>query len=284
MGRYYVKTSRDGRAQGPFTREQLTGLASAGKLQGDHLVSKDGHEWYIAGNIRDLPLAGSPGPTRAPAAASDPADLAARAAAQHRPVHHVAPARANRFPAVLIAGLIFALLAVVVLTVYFLHGGNGEDDGPGPVAAPRPPQAGPAAPAVPPSPGPAIPAPPPKPKGQFEPPKPPGSYQVLSVRYGGQVVRAMGSQLAFVLTNNTGKGIQSVQGTIRLYDASDTFLVALPMEITHAIDDGASVTKKGVWLEVGGLTLGMLDESSDNMKFKFAADEVTYEDGQAKTF
>ncbi|MGB2820711.1 MAG: hypothetical protein WBF17_06990, partial [Phycisphaerae bacterium] len=104
------------------------------------------------------------------------------------------------------------------------------------------------------------------------------------VKYGGQVVRAMGSQLAFILTNTSGKDIRSVKGHVRLYDPSGSYLVGLPVEITDPIKTGAAITRKGVWLEVGGLTLGMLDESSDKMKFKFAADEVTYEGGETEKF
>ena len=286
MSKYYVKTSRDGRVQGPFTREQLTGLASKGKLQGDHLVSKDAHEWYIARNIRDLPLAAPASAADESPATANAAALAARAATAHRPAKPVAPPRGPRLPAMLITGLVSALLAVVALTAWFLHSGNGNSDGPPPVATGQ--DRGPSAPKPSPKPAAAVkpvpPPPAPKPKRRFEPLKPPQSYQVLSVRYAGQVVRAMGSQLAFVLTNNSGKRIQSVQGTIRLYDASDAFLVALPVEIGDAIDNDASITKKGVWLNVGGALLGLLEKSPATMKFKFAADRVTYEGGASDTF
>ncbi len=314
MSSYFVKTKRDGRTQGPFTPEQLKALAAGGKLKPHYLVSRDRKKWYIAKNIRDLPAPEVARP------ATSAVDLAAQAAAQHRPPARAVPGDAKRFPAVLIGGLVCALSAVVAITAYFLYVGDGTGDdeadadllalidahSPGggtsgtatggtggtssgtstDTPAGTSPQTH--------KPGtdestpqvhrPTPDRPPPRPRGKFEPLKPPGSFQVLSVKYGGQVVRAMGSQLTFVLTNISGKDIQSVKGHIRLYDPSGSYLVGLPVEIAEPIKAGAAITKKGVWLEVLGLTLAMLDESSDEMKFKFAADEVTYEDGEVKKF
>lgn len=289
MGGYYVKARADGRTQGPFAQDQLKALAAKGKLKPDYLVSRDGHKWYIARNITDLPL---------PQTAADGAGAAAEAAVV---------VGTKRLPLALVTGLACGLLAVVLLTVSALHDGDDaskEDLGGGPSAVARKPSRAvrtsrpaadklPATRARPPDPGgdkptatpaPKKPPPPPKPSGKAEPPKPPGSFRVLSVKYDGQVVRAMGSQLSFILTNRSGKEIRAVQGSIRLYDPSGAYLAGLPLKITGPIETGAAVTKKGVWLDVGGLVLGMLDESSKKMTFKFAADRVTYQDGQTQTF
>ena len=298
MGSYFVKTKRDGRTQGPFTPEQLKALAAGGKLKPHYLVSRDQKKWYIAKNIRDLP---------APQVAAPPtsqAELAVRAAAGHRPPPPAAPAAARRFPAVLIGGLVCGLSAVVGITAYFLYVGDGTSDekaggdlaalinapSPGAEASGTSADEGAgthkaaAGSPAPPERQPTADRPPPRPSGKFEPLKPPGSFQVLSVKYGGQVVRAMGSQLTFTLTNDSGRDIRAVRGHIRLYDPSGAYLAGLPVEIAEPIKAGAAITRKGVWLEVLGPTLGMLEESSEQMKFKFAADEVTYEGGEVKRF
>ena len=94
----------------------------------------------------------------------------------------------------------------------------------------------------------------------------------------------MGSRLSFNLTNRTGLEIKSAKGQIRLYDPSGGYLAGLPTEIDEPVKPGGTVLKEGVWMEVGGMILGMLNSSAKQMKFKFAAEEITYTNGRTVSF
>ena len=140
---------------------------------------------------------------------------------------------------------------------------------------------------TPPATTPPVPSPPvplPEPGTKTEPKKPPASLALLSVTYGGQEVQAMGSQLIFAFTNRCGRGIKSVKGHIRLYDTAGNYLIGLPTEIDEPVAAGATLQKRKVWLTLDGRLLEMLERSGKQMKFKFAADQVTYNDGKTVTF
>ena len=311
MAEYYVKTKEGARKQGPFTRDQLKALAAGGKIKPHYLVSKDQRQWFVAKNITDLPLGQS---TRAPRSAppaeagkarsvasasvgvAEPAPFAAgaseaRMAARHAADEIAQAARRKRTSSLLLCGLggvMFVVVGVVAYLLYIPSGltDEGDDLGDNPAAV----NVGGTSPA--PTPG-GTPtggtsrtggAGAPKPDRKFEPPRPAGSFRVLSVVYGGQQVRAMGSRLLFELTNESGKTIQSVAGAVRLYDSTGAFLAALDMKLSDPIEPGATVRKGGVWVNIGGTILGMLDGSSKEMKFKFAVDEVTYGDGTSEKF
>lgn len=307
VGTYYVKTRKDGRTQGPFTADQLKALAAGGKLKPHYLVSKDGETWYLAQNIQDLPAARSARPEASTAGA------AAKPTAQ-APAPRRVPARRRRpLPVAAVIGLASAI-GTAGLVGYIVYRPDrtptGQGDGVGPpdpnqLAAnvgggantpPRPPAPKPGGgnltggsaadpPAPRPDPGPGH-GPPsmPRPEARPEPPVPPRSFEVLSVAYAGQTLRAMGSELLFKLTNKTGKDIRSVQGQIRLYGPAGAFLVALPVEIREPIAAGATVEHGDVWLSVGGTLLVLLEESSKQMKYRFTAEKVTYADGETEAF
>jgi acyl carrier protein len=60
MAQYHVKTSEDGKFQGPFSAGQLKELAGQGKLQPQHLVSANGGEsWHQADEVAGLEFASS---------------------------------------------------------------------------------------------------------------------------------------------------------------------------------------------------------------------------------
>ena len=390
----YVKVKPDTPIQGPFTRNQLKGLAASGQLKAHYLLSNDMKTWYPVENVRGL-LGGEDPLAAAAAATAPPADAAPQAlepraapAARPRPVPvarevppttgQPAPAPAGESPDLMAAlkarPLLLALVAaaagalvvlVIVLACLLLFGGNGEG-GPPPVPAVKPPAGTPTttpppattppattppattpptttppatAPAVTPpavtppatptppattppaaTPPPATPAtpvtppatpppattptapatpsgpvvvpppreaptpPPPSPNTKAEPPTKPQAYQVITATYGGQEVQAMGSRLSFNLTNRTGLDIQSAKGQIRLYDPAGGYLAGLPTEIDEPVKPGGTVLKEGVWMEVGGMILGMLNTSSKQMKFKFAAEEITYTNGRTVSF
>jgi hypothetical protein len=107
---------------------------------------------------------------------------------------------------------------------------------------------------------------------------------VVTVTYGGQEVQAMGSRLRFNLTNRTGLEIKSAKGQIRLYDPSGGYLIGLRTQIDEPVKPGGTLVKEGVWMDVGGMILGMLNTSSKQMKFKFAAEEITYTNGRTVSF
>jgi len=62
----YVKVKPDSPIQGPFTRNQLKGLATSGQLKAHYLLSNDMKTWYPAQNVRGL--LGGEGPSAAAAA------------------------------------------------------------------------------------------------------------------------------------------------------------------------------------------------------------------------
>ncbi len=155
---------------------------------------------------------------------------------------------------------------------------------PAPVTPPATTPATPSGPVVVPPPRDAPTPPPPRPNTKAEPATKPQALAILTVMYGGQQVQAMGSRLSFTLTNRTGLEIKSAKGQIRLYDPSGGYLAGLPAEIDGPIKRGGTVVKEGVWMEVGGMILGMLNTSSKQMKFKFAAEEITYTNGRTVSF
>jgi len=322
MSRFYIKTRKGADAQGPFTAEQLKALAARGRLKPHYLVSKDGQTWYLAENIKDLPrlrqATGSsarpkaprrPNQARRPAqppAAGAPVSAVVALAAEVEAVRREGPAQTKRFPVGAVAGVVIGLAAAGVGGyLLFGRGGKGTSaagandsalaakspDGaraspqqPAPMPGPGPAALGPS-----PSPSPPVrrapekPAPVPRPDGRAEPARTPRSFQVLSVTYGGQVVQAMGSELTFHLTNQTGKAMQSLQGSIRLYDDRGGYLIGLPVKLTGPIQPGARVPVIDVWMELDGTIYGLLDRASKQMAFRFAADRVTYEDGTTET-
>jgi len=323
MAEYYVKTKEGARKQGPFTRDQLKALAAGGKIKPHYLVSKDQRQWFVAKNITDLPLGqatraarsavpGRPARARASASVAEPAPFAegaseARMAARHAADEIAQAARRKRMSSLLLYGLGGVMVVVVGVVAYFLYIHSGQtDEGDDLDDIPAAVSVGGTSPAPTPGGSPtsgtdraggagAAGAPPdrgrideptgvPKPDRKFEPPRPPGSFRVLSVVYGGQQVRAMGSRLLFELTNESGKTIQSVAGAVRLYDSTGAFLAALDMKLGETIEPGATIRKGGVWIDIGGTILGMLDSSSKEMKFRFAVDEVTYGDGTIEKF
>ena len=312
MAGYFIKTKRDGQAQGPFTTDQLKTLAARGKLKPHYLISKDQKKWYVAKNVKGLLT-----PQRAAAAAVAAAAAAAAPSPRDNGVVEMAPARTvprrrrarKRSPVALLTVLGCLLVVGGIVGGYLLfglgdsNGDSGEDElaavnkaltgkaasNKGGTTATTPPATTPAAPTPPPPAPPATtpPAPPvpvPDPIGKTEPKKSPASLALLSVAYGGQQVQAMGSQLIFALTNNSSRGIKSVKGHIRLYAPPGDYLIALPTEIDAPIAAGATIQKRAVWLTVDGRLLEMLDKSGKQMKFKFAADQVTYDDGKTVTF
>jgi len=55
MAEYHVKTSENGKHQGPFSGRQLKQLARTGQLQPDHLISADGGtSWHEATKVTGL--------------------------------------------------------------------------------------------------------------------------------------------------------------------------------------------------------------------------------------
>jgi hypothetical protein len=381
----YVKTKPEGPAQGPFTRQQLKGLATSGQLKPHYLLSKDMKTWYQIQNVRGLlglqgaaaGTAAEPATTTgdaakatavAPAADSTPVALEPAAAAAIPVAEEIPPAaepagaksdlmatlRARPLLLALIAGLAGALLvALIVIVCLLFAGGNGESvPPPAPAVTPptgQPTTPAPAAPAPPaqqttptpsavtppatqptaptppaPTPPPTPPAPltppattppattpaatayatpatpsgpvvvppprdaptppPPRPNTKAEPATKPQALAILTVTYGGQQVQAMGSRLSFTLTNRTGLEIKSAKGHIRLYDPSGGYLAGLATEIDEPIKGGGTAVKEGVWMEVGGMILGMLNTSSKQMTFKFAAEEVAYTNGRTVSF
>ncbi len=379
----YVKTKPESPAQGPFTRQQLKGLATSGQLKAHYLLSKDMKTWYQIQNVRGL--LGLQGAAAAPPADSTPVVLeptaAPAAAAAAIPVAEailpaaepagakpdlMATLRARPLLLALIAGLAGALLVALIVIVCLLFAGGSGESGPPPAPAVTPPAGQPTTPAppattpapaavtppaqpttptpsaatppatqpptpTPPAPtppattppattppattpaattpaatapaatAPATPAtpsgpvvvppprdaptpPPPRPNTKAEPATKPQALAVVTVTYGGQQVQAMGSRLSFNLTNRTGLEIKSAKGQIRLYDPSGGYLAGLPVEIDGPIKRGGTVVKEGVWMEVGGMILGMLNTSSKQMKFKFAAEEITYTSGRTVSF
>jgi len=319
MGRFYVKTRKGAARQGPFSSEQLKALAAGGKLKPDYLVSKDGGEtWYLAGNITDLPrpkTAPAPRPPGSPAAARRPMEprKAVRSAVsalaeQVEVVRREGPVRKRRFPLAAVAGVVLGLgTAGVVAYAFFASDraarnedanasaavapgavpgqrdkppaeSNGEAGHPVPPAPePRP------TPPVPPArPAPAPPVPVARPDGNLEPSKFARSFQIVSVAYGGQSVRAMGSELTFHLTNRTDQTIQSAKGHVWLYDPDGVFLTALPVELDEPVPPGGTVPYSDVWMALRGPVYGLLDRAAKQMKFRFAAAEVTYEGGQVE--
>lgn len=374
----YVKTKPEGPAQGPFTRQQLKGLATSGQLKAHYLLSKDMKTWYQIQNVRGL--LGSQGAAAAPPADSTPVALeptaAPAAAAAAIPVAEAIPPaaepasakpdlmatlRARPLLLALIAGLAGALLVALIVIVCLLFVVGSGESGPPPAPAVTPPAGQPTTPAPPATtPAPAAPAPPaqpttptpsavtppatqpttptppaptspptppapvtppattpaattpaatapttpatpsgpvvvppprdaptpppPRPNTKAEPATKPQALAILTVMYGGQQVQAMGSRLSFNLTNRTGLEIKSAKGQIRLYDSSGGYLAGLPTEIDGPIKRGGTVVKEGVWMEVGGMILGLLNTSSKQMKFKFAAEEITYTSGRTVSF
>jgi len=372
----YVKVKPDSPIQGPFSRNQLKGLATSGQLKAHYLLSNDMKTWYPVENVRgilggrDASAGAAAGTTTAapPAARPRPISVAQEVAA---PAGQPALAPAAESPDLMAAlkarPLLLALVAaaagalvvlVIVLACLVLFGRNGEGGPPSapavkpaagtpttpspattppvttppvstlpataaaatpvtpsvttppvaPPVAPTPPAptpaattppATPATPVTPPAtPPPATPSgpvvvpppreaptpPPPSPNTKAEPPTKPQAYQVITVTYGGQEVQAMGSRLSFNLTNRTGLEIKSAKGQIRLYDPSGGYLAGLPTEIDEPVKPGGTVLKEGVWMEVGGMILGALNASSKEMKFKFAAEEITYTNGRTVSF
>ena len=373
----YVKTKPEGPAQGPFTRQQLKGLATSGQLKPHYLLSKDMQTWYQIQNVRGLlALQGAAARTAAEPAtttgdAAEATAAAPLAAAGAIPVaEEIPPAaepasakpdlmatlRARPLLLALIAGLAGALLVALIVIVCLLFAGGSGESGPPPAPAVTPPAGQPTTPAPPattpapaavtppaqqttptpsaatppatqpmtptppaPTPTPTPPAPvtppattpaatasatpatpsgpvivppprdaptppPPKPNTKAEPATKPQALAILTVMYGGQQVQAMGSRLSFTLTNRTGMEIKSAKGQIRLYDPSGGYLAGLPAEIDEPVKRGGTVVKEGVWMEVGGMILGMLNTSSKQMKFKFAAEEITYTSGRTVSF
>ena len=318
MTNFYIRTKEHAPTQGPFTPEQLRALAAKGKVKPHYLVSKDGHTWYVAANIHDLPVP----PTAPPPAEPDQIVLTPL------PDTKASAPASDPMPKVLLTGLVIVLLGVVGVTGYFLFiendDGTGLDNeipglvgspGPGPANPapqtpnspveppnpPTPPVEPPTPPVEPPTPVPPVgpvnppvkppvrppvsptPTPTPRPTGDFEPLRPDRSFEILSVTYGGQVTRAMGSQLTFGLTNRTGRAIRSFKGEIWIYAPDGEYLIALPVLIDQPLEPDATLTKRGVWTSVGGKLLGMLSTSKDQMKFRFAAETVTFDDGRTET-
>jgi hypothetical protein len=265
------------------------------------------------------PRASKPARARpsASAAAGEPASFAegapeARVAARHVAGETAGAARRQRATTLILTGLggaMFVLVGVVVYLLYFAGGDNGKgtdlDDlsgtgrrsaaapggGVSPNSASPPPgghvstptgTGGTGANNSPPARRIDTPTPVPGPGRKFEPPRPARSFQVFSVTYGGEQVRAMGSRLMFQMTNESGKIVQSVTGAVRLYDPSGAFVAGLPMEIAGPIEAAATVRKGTICSS--GPVLGMLGRSSKQMKFKFAVDKVTYDDGTDEQF
>jgi len=174
----YVKTKPAGPAQGPFTRQQLKGLATSGQLKPHYLLSKDMKTWYRIQNVRGLlasqgAAAGTeaePATTTgdaakatavAPAADSTPVTLEPAAAAAIPVAEEIPPAaepagaksdlmatlRARPLLLAMIAGLAGALLvALIVIVCLLFAGGSGDGDLP-PAPAVTPPAGQPTTPA-----------------------------------------------------------------------------------------------------------------------------------------
>ena len=61
MAEFHVKTSEDGKLQGPFSSGQLKKLAGQGKLRPEHLVSRDGGaSWHPATRVSGLEFSSPP--------------------------------------------------------------------------------------------------------------------------------------------------------------------------------------------------------------------------------
>ena len=107
--------------------------------------------------------------------------------------------------------------------------------------------------------------------------------KLLPVRFVSSEHDAEGTRLAFEISNNTGRAIDSFKGAVRIFDQFGDHLDGLVITRDDPLDVGARFSVTDKWT-VSPRTKELLDKNAQKLKIVYEADVIIYADGTRDEF